>query len=66
MSDALVQLAKLTRDPDRRGRDPMSPMSFSCLPPDLVKIQSNALELYRTSRQQALAALGSVGQPIRK
>lgn len=66
MKTALNDLAEITGDTTITSRDPLSSLSFSCLPPEIVKSQMDALQQYRNGLQKAISPLGSDGKPVRK
>ncbi|KAJ3713792.1 Alpha/Beta hydrolase protein [Lentinula raphanica] len=66
MATALGKLAQLMGDTAIALRDPQSPMSFSCLAPDVVQGQTDSLELYRKGEASAFNPCGLNGKPIRK
>ncbi|KAJ3935639.1 MAG: Alpha/Beta hydrolase protein [Lentinula lateritia] len=66
MSVALEKLAQLMGDSAITLRDPLSPMSFSCLTPEVVKGQEDSLKLYRKGEGAAFNPCGPNGKPIRK
>lgn len=66
MKVALHKLADIMEDPGFSSRDPMSPLSFSCLPPDIAKSQEDALIMYRKGQCRAFSPIGIDGRPPRK
>ncbi|KAF9268306.1 alpha/beta-hydrolase [Marasmius fiardii PR-910] len=66
MTIALEKLAELTGDSSTSSRSPESSLSFSCLPNDVVKGQTEALELYKKGEEDAFDPTGPDGRPIRK
>lgn len=66
MSYALETLAELMGDSSISSRDPLSSMSFSCLSPQVIKGQTEALETYRKGALTAFSPVGEDGRPHRK
>lgn len=66
MELALKQLADLVGNKDVAQLDPMSSMSFSCLPTSVVKAQETLLKTYAKDRLYAFNPLGPDGKPKRK
>ncbi|KAJ7672870.1 Alpha/Beta hydrolase protein [Mycena rosella] len=66
MKDALGTLEAVTGDANVRSRDPLSPLSFSCLPEEVVQQQSEGLRAYRKGQTLAFLPLGPTGRPIRR
>ncbi|KAJ3734500.1 Alpha/Beta hydrolase protein [Lentinula guzmanii] len=66
MAIALGKLAQLMGDSSISLRDRSSPMSFSCLTPEVIQGQTDSLELYRKGEETALDPCGPNGKPIRK
>lgn len=66
MKVALKKLAEFMDDPSLASRNPLSSMSFSCLPPDVVKSQTDSLVFHGRGQKTAFSPLGSDGRPLRK
>ena len=66
MRVALLKVASIMNDTTLAKRDPLSPISFSCLPQDVVKSQNDLLAQYKKGRDTAFSPLGPDGKPIRK
>uniref|UniRef100_A0A0W0G494 Putative alpha/beta-hydrolase n=1 Tax=Moniliophthora roreri TaxID=221103 RepID=A0A0W0G494_MONRR len=66
MAVALGRLAELTGDSSITSRDPSSSLSFSCLPADVARGQSDSLALYKRGEIDAFDPTGPDGRPIRK
>ena len=65
MREALNTLAELTGDSSFSGKDGMCPLNFSCVSPEVCKIQSKSRELYAKDSIHAFSPLQSNGRPIR-
>ncbi|PFH52570.1 hypothetical protein AMATHDRAFT_90296, partial [Amanita thiersii Skay4041] len=66
MRAALAKQASLMGDPSIAKRDPLSSLSFSCLPSNVVQTQTSLLKHYRKRKDSAFSPTGSDGQPIRR
>jgi len=66
MTVALSKLAQLAGDSSIALRDPLSPLSFSCLPPDVVQGQTESLTLYRKGEWTAFDPCGLDGKAVRR
>jgi len=68
MSEALETLAMLTgRANEVSTAEPLCSLSFSCLPPDVIKIQSELLEYFKKDCHRAFSpSTTSSGRPLRK
>lgn len=66
MKLALSELADIMEDPTIASRDPLSSLSFSCLPPEVAKTQTECLAQHRKGLGKAFSPLGPDGRPIRK
>ncbi|TFK43302.1 Alpha/Beta hydrolase protein [Crucibulum laeve] len=66
MQTALELLAEITGDSSYASRDPMSSLSFSCLPDDLAQSQLELLQHYCKAREHAFCPLDEEGKPLRK
>jgi hypothetical protein len=66
MSEALGTLLTLTGCEIVSPMDPLCALSFSCLPPDVIKIQSELLEYYKKDCYRAFSPLSASGRPLRK
>ena len=53
MQQALKRLADVTGDPSLVTRDTQSPMSFSCLPSDMVEYKGTLFAKYRKDAEKA-------------
>jgi len=65
MREALDTLAELTGDPSFSGKDPMCPLNFSCVSPEICKMQVKSRESYAKDAAHAFSPLQSNGRPIR-
>jgi hypothetical protein len=65
MREALDLLTDLTGDPSFRQKDPMCPLSFSCVSPEVCKVQVKSRESYAKDATYAFSPLQSNGRPIR-
>jgi len=65
MREALDALAELTGDPSFSGKDSMCPLSFSCVSPEIGKIQVKSRESYAKDAAWAFSPLQPNGRPIR-
>jgi hypothetical protein len=63
---ALSKLAEFVGDPSIARRDPRSPLSFSCVKPDVAKSQLQNLQFYAKDLHNAYCPLGRDGRPMRK
>ncbi|KII96006.1 hypothetical protein PLICRDRAFT_694103 [Plicaturopsis crispa FD-325 SS-3] len=66
MKMALELLATISGDASIATRDPWSPLSFSCVTPEVKKHQEEVLELYAKDLHKAFYPLGPDGRPLRK
>lgn len=66
MSEALETLVALTGCERESPIDPLCALSFSCLSPDLFKLQSELLEYYKKDCYRAFSPLSASGRPLRK
>lgn len=66
MSEALATLATLTGRESDKSTDPLCSLSFSCLSPDVVKVQSELLEYFKKDCHRAFSPLTPLGKPLRK
>ena len=66
MRAALEELAALAENDAIAARDPLCPLSFSLVPPNVEKLQTDALRLYAKNERLAFSPLGPDGRPIRK
>ncbi|KIK65733.1 hypothetical protein GYMLUDRAFT_70812 [Collybiopsis luxurians FD-317 M1] len=66
MAVALGKLAQLTGDATIASRDPLCPMSFSCLTPDVIQAQTDSLNLYRKGECEAFNPCGPDGRATRR
>jgi len=66
MSEALRTLVALTGCECDSSTDPMCALSFSCLSPDVIKVQSELLEYYKKDCNRAFSPLTASGKPWRK
>ena len=66
MRDGLARLAEFRSDKSILDRDPCSPLSFSCAPPDVVKRQDECIVTYSKGMRHAFSPLEPDGRPIRK
>ena len=65
MREALDTLAELTGDASFTGKDAMCPLNFSCVSPEICKIQVKSRETYAKDAVYAFSPLQSNGRPIR-
>jgi hypothetical protein len=65
MRNALFKLAGIVDRQDRTSKDPLSPMSFSCLSEADVTRQAELLREYENS-DDSFSPLGPDGRPLRK
>ncbi|OJA07769.1 hypothetical protein AZE42_02984 [Rhizopogon vesiculosus] len=63
---ALSKLAEFVGDPSIASRDPRSPLSFSCVKPDVSRSQLENLQFYAKDLSKAYCPLGRDGRPMRK
>lgn len=66
MSEALETLVALTGRESPSPTDPLCALSFSCLSPDIIKVQSELLEYYKKDCYRAFSPLTATGRPLRK
>ncbi|RDB20549.1 hypothetical protein Hypma_012458 [Hypsizygus marmoreus] len=66
MKIALSNLADITGDSSIASRDPLSSLSFCCLPPEVIQSQTDSLEQYRIGIREAFSPVGHDGKPVRK
>jgi len=66
MSEALATLATLIGRESDKSTDPLCSLSFSCLSPDVVKVQSELLEYFKKDCHRAFSPLNPLGKPLRK
>jgi hypothetical protein len=66
MSKALETLAALTGRESGSSTDPLCALSFSCLSPDVFKVQSELSEYYKKDCYRAFSPLSATGRPLRK
>lgn len=66
MKTALSTLAKIMGDESIANRDPMSSLSFCCLPTDVVNKQMDMLVQFRKKLKNAVSPLGPDGRPLRR
>ena len=66
MSEALETLVALTGCERSSPTDPLCALSFSCLSPDMIKVQSELLEYYKKDCYRAFSPLTASGRPLRK
>ena len=65
MREALNTLADLTGDFSFSGKDPMCSLNFSCVSPEICKIQVKSRETYAKDAVYAFSPLQTNGRPIR-
>lgn len=65
MRQALDTLAELTGDLSFSEKDAMCPLNFSCVSPEICKIQVKSRESYAKDAAEAFSPLQSNGRPIR-
>lgn len=68
MSNALQKLSEAheVKDAMIANRDPMSPLSFCILPPDIIHKQAEELAAFLQGLNSTLSPLDDQGRPIRK
>ncbi|KAI0092555.1 Alpha/Beta hydrolase protein [Irpex rosettiformis] len=66
MARALTRLADFKDDSSILIRDPSSPISFSCLSPEMEKRQTEGIAEFAKDAHKAFSPLGPDGRPIRK
>lgn len=66
MAAALKQLSIWQKDPSIAQRDPLSPLSFSCLAEEVVRSQQDLQAEYEKGARAAFSPLGMDGRPLRK
>ncbi|KAI0921978.1 hypothetical protein AcW1_004187 [Taiwanofungus camphoratus] len=66
MKTALEKLAQFRNDPSYADRDPLSPLSFSCVTPEVCRSQEETRAMYAKGERTAFSPLASDGRPIRK
>jgi hypothetical protein len=66
MTEALETLVALTGCERASPIDPLCSLSFSCLSPDVIKVQSELLEHYKKDCYRAFSPLSASGRPLRK
>ena len=66
MSEALETLVELTGCERESPIDPLCALSFSCLSPDVIRVQSELLENYKKDCYSAFSPLSATGRPLRK
>lgn len=65
MREALDTLAELTGDSSFSGKDAMCSLNFSCVSPEVCKVQVKSRESYAKDATEAFSPLQSNGRPIR-
>lgn len=65
MRQALNTLAELTGDPSLAEKDSMCSLSFSCVSPEICRIQVKSRESYAKNAALAFSPLQPNGRPIR-
>lgn len=66
MRAALGTLETIMGDSAFRSRDPLSSLSFCCLPEDVVRQQTEGLAAYRKGQTLAYSPVSPSGRPIRR
>ncbi|KAK7061358.1 Alpha/Beta hydrolase protein [Favolaschia claudopus] len=66
MQEALAKLEQFTGNTALRMRDPVSSLSFCCLPDEIIHQQAEQLKLYRKGQSLAFLPLTPTGRPIRR
>jgi hypothetical protein len=66
MKTALSKLAGIAGDPAIGCRDPDSPLSFSCVTPEVRKNQLESLKFYAKDLDKAFSPLDAYGRPQRR
>lgn len=65
MREALDTVAELTGDPSFSGKDAMCSLNFSCVSPEICKIQAKSRDSYAKDAVHAFSPLQPNGRPIR-
>ncbi|PCH41599.1 alpha/beta-hydrolase, partial [Wolfiporia cocos MD-104 SS10] len=66
MRVALAQLGNFRGDQSFAERDPLSPLSFSCVTPEVQRSQDETYATYQKGERTAFSPLGLDGRPLRK
>lgn len=66
MTRALQTLADFKGDQSFASRDPLSPLSFSCVTEDIYRDQAETWNTYHVDENRAFSPLGPDGRPQRK
>lgn len=66
MQTALQRLADMKGDIAIANRDPLSPLSFSCVSQETQKNQEEMMKKYISGQQMAFSPLSPCGRPMRK
>ncbi|GLB33430.1 putative alpha beta-hydrolase [Lyophyllum shimeji] len=66
MKTALAALAEIIGDSSIASRDPTSSLSFSCLPHDACRRQTEILNKYRDRKTGTFTPVGPDGRPVRR
>ncbi|KAJ6516299.1 Alpha/Beta hydrolase protein [Mycena sanguinolenta] len=66
MREALGTLEQIIGDSSIHTRDPLSSLSFCCLPDEIIQQQTEALNVYRNGQTTAYCPLSPAGRPIRR
>ena len=66
MSEALTRLSEFMSDSSITERNPCSPLSFSCVSPEVLQSQTEAMQRHQQKQEHALSPLGYDGRPLRK
>ncbi|KAH8118544.1 alpha/beta-hydrolase [Phellopilus nigrolimitatus] len=64
--EALEKLADLMEEPSIALRDPGSPLSFSCVSPEVLQSQADVLRRQMVDEHAAFSPLGMDGRPCRR
>ena len=65
MREALARLSEFVGDASIADRDPGSPLSFSCVIPEVLQSQTEAIQRHQEKEEQALSPMGYDGRPLR-
>lgn len=66
IAEALLKLSDLMDDTSIAGRDPASPLSFSCVTPEVLQSQNDVLHKQMLDEHLSFSPLGMDGRPCRR
>lgn len=66
MTRALADLANFVDNPSIAERDPRSPLSFSCVSPELERQQMESIYAFAEGQRDAFDPLAATGRPMRR